>query len=373
MLHSSSRNLTILATVVAAACSQSEQAPAPATVAAPVEIVRSAALPDVRVTTGTVRAASSATLAAKVLGNVTRVLVNEGDRVRAGQVLVEIDDRDVRAKVDQAHAAASGIDGAIASATAAISAADANANFATATYNRYAALRERGSVSPHEFEQVVAQQKGAVAELERAKRGREQLIAQRRQTLAGVAEAETFLSYTQVRSPIDGVVSARMVDPGAQAAPGVPLVAVDSDRDNRVDASVDETLASRVRPGDEVSVDGIVAHIAHVAPVDPQTRTALVKIALPPNSGLQSGTFAHVAFPIGTHNGVTVPGTAVVRNGQLASVFVVNARGTAQMRVITLGDERQQRFEVLSGLDAGERVVAAANGIHDGVQVRGAL
>ena len=110
-----------------------------------------------------------------------------------------------------------------------------------------------------------------------------------------------------------------------------------------------------------------------VAPVDPQTRTALVKIDLPSQSSLQSGAFVHVAFPTGTHAGVTVPNNAIVRSGQLVSVFVVDADGTAQMRVITLGDERQHRVEVLSGLDAGERVVAAASGVRDGVQVRGSL
>jgi len=367
------RSSSVLLTIIAAACSQSQQPVTRTTVAAPVEEVRLAAVPDTRVTTGTVRAATASTLAAKVLGNVTRVLVSEGDHVRAGQVLVEIDDRDVRAKVDQAHAAARAADDAIAAANAAVTGAEANARFAEATYQRFAALRERGSVSPHEFEEVAAKRTGAQAELDRAKRGRDASIAQHAQSLAGAAEAETFLSYTEVRSPIDGIVSARFVDPGAQAAPGVPLVAVEDGREYRVETTVDEDLAQRIRPGDAVQVESIAAHVAHVASVDPQTRTALVKIELPASARLRSGTFVRVAFPIGTRQAIAVPTSAVVRSGELASVFVVDTQGIAHMRLVTTGDPRGGRVEVLSGLDSGERIVTETHGVSDGASVRGAL
>lgn len=363
----------LVVSLAAAACSQSQHEAARTVVAAPVELARATTFADTRVTTGTVRSTTAATLSAKVLGNVTRVFVSEGDAVRAGQLLVEIDNRDVRAKVDQARAGARAADEAIAAANAGIAGAEANANFADATFARFAALRERGSVSPHEFEEVAAKQKGAQAELDRAKRGREALLAQHAQALAGAAEAETYLSYTQVRSPIDGIVSARFVDAGAQAAPGVPLIAVEDPRQHRVETTVDEDLATRVRPGDVVDVNGTAARVAQVAPVDPQTRTAFVKIALPPASTFRSGTFVRVSFPTGTRNAITVPPAAIVRRGELASLFVVDNSGVAHMRLITTGEPRDGRVEILSGLDAGERIVTAGSGLSDGVQVRGTL
>ena len=358
------KSVSLILTIAAVACTQAPQQASRSTVNAPAEEARLAPAPDMRVTTGTVRAATVATLSAKVLGNVTRVLVNEGDPVHAGQVLVEIDGRDIHAKVEQARAAVHAADEAIAAAAAGVAGAEANAKFADATLARFTALRERGSVSPHEFEEVSAKQKGAHAELDRATNGREALLAQRSQAAAGVAEAETFLSYTQVRSPIDGIVSARFVDAGAQAAPGVPLITVEDNRQYRVETTVDEDLAARIQPGFVAGVDGVPGRVAHVAPVDPQTRTALVKIEIPP---MRSGTFVHVSFPLGTRNAISIPASAVVRRGELTNVFVVDKEGAARMRLVTIAEPRNGRVEVLSGIDSGERIVI------DAAQVRGTL
>lgn len=370
-LSSSSRAALIVA-IFAAACSQSKDAAAPTEVSAPIEIVSTSAVPEVHITTGTVRSTTVSSLSSKVLGNVTRVLVSEGDRVKAGQLLVEIDNREVRARSEQAHAASRGVDAAIESASASVAGAEANAAFADATYKRFAMLRERGSVSPHEFDEVAARQKSAQAELERARRSRDQLLAQRTQSLAGVTEAETFLSYARITSPIDGVVTARFVDPGAQAAPGVPLVTVEDMRNRRVETTIDEDLAGLVRTGDTVTVDGRTARVSHIAAIDPSTRSALVKIDLPATTGLRSGSFVHVAFATGTRNSVTIPAAAIARSGQLTSVFVVDPQMAARMRLITIGDSHGDRVEVLSGVEAGERIVSTAAGMRDGVQVRGA-
>jgi membrane fusion protein, multidrug efflux system len=371
MMSLSSSSRVALIAAVFAACSQSKDAAAPREVSAPIEIVSTAAIPEVRVTTGTVRSTTVSSLSSKVVGNVMRVLVSEGDRVRAGQLLVEIDNREMRARNEQAHAVSRGVDAAIASAAATVAGAEANANFADATYKRFAMLRERGSVSPHEFEEVAARQKGAQAELERARRSRDQLLAQRAQSLAGVTEAETFLSYARITSPIDGVVTARLVDPGAQASPGVPLVTVEDTRSRRVETTIDEDLAATVRTGDNVTVDGAAARISHIASIDPSTRSALVKIDLPSDTSLRSGTFVHVAFATGTRDSVTIPAAAIARSGQLTSVFIVDPQMAARMRLVTLGDAHGDRVEVLSGLEAGERIISTAAGMRDGVQVKG--
>jgi len=300
-------------------------------------------LPEMRVTTGTVRSANVSPLAAKLMGNVTRVLVSEGDRVRAGDLLLEIDDREMRAKSAQAAAGADEADQAIAGARA-------NAEVMAATYKRFAALRERGSVSAQEFDEVAAKNSAAQAQLS-------QTLARRAQARAGIAEAETFVGYSRVRAPIDGIVTARMIDPGAQASPGMPLLTIEDDARYRVETTVDEELASRIHAGDVVRVDGNEARITNIVPaVDPTTRSALVKIELPKHSGLRSGTFVHVAFPIGTRSGITVPASAVQRRGQLTSVSVIDTDGVARMRLVTLGESAGERIEVLSGIDAGEKV-----------------
>jgi RND family efflux transporter MFP subunit len=370
MPNLSNSRISLAIALMAAACSQSRDASTPQVVATHTEIVRFDSVPQSRITTGTVRSATVSPLASRVVGNVTRVLVSEGDPVRAGQLLIEIDDRDSRARSEQARAAAGGIEEAIHAADASIAAARANAGFADATYRRFAALRERGSVSPHEFDEVAARQKAAQAELTRAERGRDQLLAQRAQSAAAAREADTLLSYSRIRSPIDGVVASRFVDAGAQAAPGMPLLIVEDAHARRVETAVDERLAAEVRPGDAVTVEGMPAVVAHLAPVDPATRSALVKIDLPRGTPLLSGAFVHVGFAAGAEQRIMIPASAVSQRGPLTSVFVVDAQNAARMRLVTLGEVQGKRIEVLAGLDPGERIVIAAGAVRDGMQVR---
>ena len=337
------RLLLTAAVCLLASCGRETPRTETAKYAGPTGEARNESLPDTRITTGTVRTTNISPLAAKVMGNVTRVLVNEGDRVHAGDLLLEIDDREMRARSAQAAAGASEVDHAIA-------AARANADVAAKTYERFTMLRARGSVSAQEFDEVAARRSAAQAQLEQA-------LAQRVRAGAGQSEAATLLSYSRVRSPLSGVVTARMIDPGAQAAPGMPLLTVEDDSHYRVETTVDEELAARAHAGDVVHVDGKEARITNIVPaVDPSTRSALVKIELPPQSGLRSGAFVHVAFTIGSRSAITVPAAAVRHRGQLTSVSVIDTNGAAQMRLITLGDTFGERIEVLSGLDANEKV-----------------
>lgn len=376
MMSIFSRNsLALVVLAIAAACSKSEHAAPAPTVDAAIEVVHSAAVPQLRIVSGTVRSATVSPLSAKLMGNVTRVLVAEGDLVRAGQPLLEIDNRDILAKAGQAQAGGREVEQAIDGATAAVSAAAANAAFANATYKRFAALRERGSVSPQEFEEVAAKRAGADAQLEQAKRGHDALLARRGGAKAAVSEAETWLAYSVVRSPIDGIVTARFIDPGAQAAPGMPLLIVEDASHYRVEATIDEDLAQTVRAGDAVVIDSgsrrIDARITNLVPsFDPSTRSALVKIDLPPGSGLRSGAFVKAGFKTGTRNAISVPPAAVAQRDGISSIFVIDGEGFARMRLVTLGDPAGDRIEVLSGLDDGERIVPRiTNEIHDGVRI----
>ncbi|HET8798820.1 MAG TPA: efflux RND transporter periplasmic adaptor subunit, partial [Thermoanaerobaculia bacterium] len=254
--HFNRTALALIAAGLAAACGHDEPKPVTReTVSAPTEIVQPAPLAATRTIAGTVRSANVSPLAAKVMGNVVRVHVAEGDRVKAGQLLVEIDARE---SVAQANAASSSI-----------AAAEANSALAEATFRRFDALRARGSVSAQEFDNVKAQRDAAQAELARAR--------------AMSAQASAFLDYASVRAPMDGVVAQRFVDPGAQAAPGMPLLTIEDTRSYRIEALVPEDVIARA--GDTVRIEiggeSIEAQITRVQPgVDPVTRSSLVQIAL---------------------------------------------------------------------------------------------
>jgi len=339
------------------ACSQQTPAPTPARVDAPTAIVSMSELPVMRSVAGTVRAATVSPLAAKVMGNVVAVHVREGDRVRAGQLLLEIDGREARAARDAVERAVDG-------ASAAVAASEANALLAATNQQRFSALRVRGSVSPAEFDEARAKATVATAELERARRTREQLVAQR-------AEAGVFADYANVRAPIDGIVTARFVDPGAQAAPGMPLLTVEDDRTLRVETSAPEDLA--VREGDAVAIEAsgerIAARVTRVVgAVDAASRSAIVQIDI--SGRLRSGTFVNVLFTTGARHAIAIPAAALQTRGALASVFVVDRDGVARLRLVTAGDAAGDRVEILSGLDAGETIVTALNNVRDGVRVR---
>jgi multidrug efflux pump subunit AcrA (membrane-fusion protein) len=322
---------------------------------------------------GTVRSSAISSLAARIPGDVVAVHVTEGDRVRKGQLLVEIDARDADAQVAMARAGEAGLARAIASATSAIASAEAQAAFAEATWKRFAALRERGSVSVQEYESAHARHLSAAAELERARQTRQQLIAQRDGAAASAAQAGTLSSYTRIRAPFDGIISARLVDPGAQASPGTPLLTIDSASRYRVEATVDET--ANVAVSDPVIVEignaSIQARVAHVVPsLDPRTRTALIMIDLPQGTGWRSGSYARVQVRSGDAQAIVVPVDAIVRRGQVTGVFVVEKEGRALLRLVTLGETTDGRVEVLSGLKAGERIVTnAAPSLREGVLI----
>jgi len=349
--------IAALSLLLLAACSHPEQTVPRESVDAPVMVVQQTSMAALHSVAGTVRSQTTSTLAANVVGTVLRVRVAEGDRVHAGDVLVDIDASEPRAQADRARAGSDEVEHAIDAATA-------NAQLAETTYHRYEALHERGSASQQEFDEARTRNTAAQAELAR-------LVARRGEARAASTQANAVLGYSSVRAPIDGIVTKRFVDPGAQAAPGVPLLAIEGENATRVDASVPEGVV--VHAGDHAIVTAgeqrLGARVTRVQPsVDSGARSAIVQLEL--EQPLRSGTYVRVSFTIGKRSAVTIPIGSLVRSGQLTSVFVVGPGDIARMRLITLGESDGTRVEILSGLDAGERIVSAPAKVRDGMLVR---
>lgn len=372
--------ISVATLLLAAACSAPKAAEKPERLdGIATSVAAKAGIPDVYETTGTVRAKTTSNLAAKVMGNVTHVLVSEGDSVRRGQLLIQIDPREADAQLQKASAGAQEVDGSIAAAAAAESAAAANATLAESTLRRYSVLKDRGSVSPHEFEQIESQQKAAAADLQRARATHQQLIARRAEARADVSSATTFAGYDEIRSPVDGVVTAKFVDAGSQASPGMTLMTVEDTTGSRVEAFVPENVMAQLHPGDaaEIQFDQSAVSAGRVTQVvpalDPATRTALVKLSLAAANAAQSvrsGQTVRVRFAIGQRSAVVVPDDAIFSRGQLQSVYVVDENGIARMRLVTLGRSFQGSTEILSGLDSGEHFVTKVSPrLRDGLQI----
>ena len=339
-----------------AGCSESK----PAAPAAPEKVhgvavmeVHKATVPDAIEATGTVHAALSAQLASQVMGTITRVNVHEGDRVRRGEVLVSIDEAQQQAAYTSAKAG-------LQASQQSIAAADADYALAEATTKRYQMLYDKKSVSPQEYDEVKTKLAAAQARRDAAHAGATQAEA-------GVSQAGTAMSFTKVRAPFDGLVTARLAEQGAMAAPGVPLLVGEDPSKFRLEAQVDESKIGAVKLGESVpvtvdalggqAVEGKVVQIVPAA--DPASRTFTVKIDLPANPQIRSGLFGRASFPRGQREAIAIPKSAVLSRGQMQAVYVIGGDQLAGLRFVTLGAASGDQVEVLSGLQNGDRIVAA--------------
>jgi RND family efflux transporter MFP subunit len=315
-----------------------------------------ATVPDYVETTGTVRAADSVQLSSQMMGTITHVNVHEGDRVHRGQVLVSIDAAQQRAAYQSAAAGVQASDHGIA-------AADADYALAESTMQRYQMLYDKKSVSPQEFDEVKTKLAAVRARREAAHAGRAQAEA-------AVSQANTAVGFSSIRAPFEGLVTAKFVDAGAMAAPGVPLLIVEDSSRFRLEVQVDESQIGAVHLGvtlpiliDALGDQPISGKVEQIVPAaDASSRSFTVKITLSPNPQIRSGLFGRAQFPRGERRSILVPQAALVHRGQLDAVYVVGQDQIASLRYITLGRPSTKDVEVLSGLDGGERVVADPGG-----------
>lgn len=319
-------------TGTAAAATATTALPAPATRGdAAVATVVDTLLPTLVPADGVAAPVREATLSTKLMAQVTAVLVQEGDLVKAGQLLARIDARDVAAKAEQLAANVGAAQ--TAQATAAAHAA------------RMRALYADDAAPKAMLEAAELQLAQAEAGLRAAK--------------AAGAEVSAIGSYAEIRAPFAGRVTRRFVDPGAFAAPGAPIVTVQDASALRLTAYVTPEAARTLTAGQSVP-----------ATIEGQAATATIEGVVPGmgnlyavNAIVKNGAGAHLAgsaaalqLTAGTHRAVAVPADAITREGDLIGVVVRTGTGDAR-RWIRTGATVGDLVEVTSGLRAGEQVV----------------
>jgi RND family efflux transporter MFP subunit len=270
---------------------------------------------------GTVRSRLRSVVEAKVSGRIERMRVTQGQPVKLGELLAELDVREIQARRDQAAAAH---------------------EQAERDLKRFHTLLEQKVITQAEFDSTLSRQRIAAA---------------------AVAEAETLLGYARITAPFDGLVVRKLSDVGDLAAPGKPLLELEQPTALRLEADVPEALIGHLLPGAKLPVripalsreaEATVTEIAPAA--DPGSRTVLVKLDLPPLEGLRSGLFGRVAIPAGEEERLEVPPSALVRRGQMEIVFVVE-EGHARLRLVRTGRWTAEAVAVIAGLSAGDSVV----------------
>jgi RND family efflux transporter MFP subunit len=294
---------------------------------------------------GMVASRNQVHLIALVSGRVKAVHATTGQRVRKGQVLVELEQDDLRARL---HAAESRL-------------ANTQANLVEAgkEHDRYTQLAAQGVVSAQMLDKSTARLMGAQAAAAEAR--------------AGVNEARTMLDYTVLRSPINGIVTDKRINPGDFTMPGLPSeIGFPSGRNLMTiydpgalwfEARIPERFSPHVSVGTKAGVviasanlklDGKFVEVLPV--VDESTRSFTARVNLPAHPALKLGMFGRARFATGQRTVIEIPENAVIERGQLDGVFIHSA-GKAHLRLIRLGKRNSGNVEILSGLAAGEKVI----------------
>jgi RND family efflux transporter MFP subunit len=321
--------------LLAAACGRTAPAPEPGPVA-PVRVrtvPSGGAGPEWVEVPGTVEAVRSAGLASRFSAIVEEVRAEEGGFARAGDLLVRLDGRDLRARLE---------------------AAEAGLRAARAHRDRLRGLHEKGAATRQEMEAAEAADAAALAERDAAR-----------------AQVE----YVDLKAPFDGFITEKRVRAGDLTLPGQTLLSLQGTGRLRIAATVSKAQAGRLRRGQAVEAvleDGATAtaRLSVVSPAgDPASRRFLVKADLPSGSGARAGSFARLRLPRDQAEPlVLVPKSALVERGALTGLFVVE-EGRARLRWISPGEEAGDAIEVRAGLAAGETVIVAPAGLKDGTPV----
>jgi len=330
---------------------------------------------------GTMQAIAEAPILARADGYLKRRLADIGDRVKAGQVLAEIDAPELDQQIRQAEAAVEQAEAALEQAQANVEQGRANRELARITAERWQAMSGQGIVPQQDNDQRQAQlaaQNANVQALEKAVSAQRSNVAAAKANLARLHEVQ---SYRTVKAPFDGVITLRNVDAGALVNTGNTLlyriaqtgrlrtyVNVPQGNANSIRIGQPATLTMSNFPGRQFH--GTVARTANA--LDPASRTMLVEVdVLNDDGSLLPGTYAEVEFTASRRDPpLVVPASAIIFRTDGAQVALVETDGTLRLQKIVAGRDYGDRVEILQGLQESATIVAApGDAVRDGVKI----
>ena len=278
-------------------------------------------------------------LASKVTAHIVRLDIRAGQHVRKGQVLAMLDGRDLQARVNQAAQS--------------LIHAQATRSYAQLDRERNRTLYDKGAIPKAEFDVADTRLKEAQADVDRFQQA--------------LDEAQVGLGYTQIESPVDGIVIDREADVGDLAMQGKILLVLFDPKHLWFQGSVSEEYAPLLTLGEtyRVHIDALrldyEGPLAEIVPsADPSGRTVLARVRLPADDRLYPGLFGRMRLVVNRTEDILAPRRALRRVGQLEMVTVLAPWGLEQRVVVPGLAMENEQVQILSGLKAGERIVLAA-------------
>jgi RND family efflux transporter MFP subunit len=357
--------------------------------------VRSQPIANTLELSGTIRPVEQATLSTRVMGRITQLSLESGDRFQKGEVLAQIDVMDMAAQTNQAQAGVIQAQAEVVRSQATLNQlqsqkleAQAALRLAQINQTRMAQLQAEGAVSRSRLDEANAGLDEAKARVAQTEAGIRQALAAISQARAAVNQAESGVtsasvseSYGSVIAPFDGVVVQKLAYEGEMTAPGTALLKVENPTLLQLEIPVPEENLRfvRVRQPVQVQVDAIDqifnAAIGQIVPAaDPNSRSFLVKIPLRNSGRLISGMFGRITLPTGgKQETILIPTNVLIQRGQLQGVYVVDPNTSspiAVLRWVKTGQSRNGKVEIVSGLTTGDRVITSnIHQLSDGQQV----
>jgi len=283
-----------------------------------------------------IQAKQTSVISSRILARIEKVHVRAGDLVKQNALLIELEQDDLKARVSQAKAQIRSVKARLKEALQALT--------------RAKGLNAKGLFPNADLEKVQANYDALAASLSTAEQS--------------VLEAESALSFAQIRSPMAGRIVDRFAEPGSIAQPGKQLLSLYNPQSVRAEANVREKLALSLTLSQKLQVmipatnQWLDAEIEELVPAgNPGSRSFLVKSRLHQIDNLLPGMYARLMVPSGMQSVLLVPENRVARIGQLDVVWVVN-KGHLERHFIRTGKRYEDGLiEVVSGLKEGDRLL----------------
>jgi RND family efflux transporter MFP subunit len=331
---------------------------------------------------GNIQAITEGPVLARSSGYIRKRYVDIGDRVKAGQVLAEIEAPELGQQIKQAHATIDQANSTIQQAEAALQQGKANANLARLTAQRWDNLLKKGVVSRQDNDTAQAQYEAQQANVQALEKAIAAARSNASAAEANLARLNELLEYQTVRAPFAGVITLRNVDTGVLVTEGSTLLFRIAQTDRlRTYVNVPQADAESVRVGQTATLtipdlpgrtfQGVVARTANA--LDPATRTLLTEVQVPNGSRtLMPGEYAQVDLAVPRKDPpLLIPGDTLVVRPDGPQVAVINPDGRVHYTRIQLGRDFGDHLEVLSGLELGQQIaINPSDSVREGIQVK---
>lgn len=292
---------------------------------------------------------------------ITNLLSEEGDKVKKGQVLLRLNDEQLQISLKQAEATRDKAKAGIEQAKNNMTLADAAFDEAKLAFERAKALLERKDIAPAVFDQRNSAYISAKARVASSKDGLHVAEADFALIEAQINDVKLRLSRTEIKAPVDGLISRRTAKVGqtASMAAPEPLFRLIGSGLVELEGDVLETRLAALKSGQKVLVANTIQGEIRLVPseVSAITRLGRVRVALPPDSALKVGAFARAVVSIETRESLTLPASAININDDGSTDIQRVIDGKIKTQKVQTGIKQEGRVEIRDGVKADDMIV----------------